>query len=197
MRKIKIIWALVGLLGVVACDEDILDAPDASEQIVIDNKLIDAYIAEKGYDTDAIDTTASGIRVLVLDSGQDPQVNYGDIVSLHLTGRFTDGQRFYTNIDTVAINDDSYDSTRVYAPIVFTHSPGGWALTEAADDTGPYALCNFTGFTKGVTAAMERINIGGKAVILSPSARSLGSGVPAGLSTTEVLIFELYPTHVK
>lgn len=190
------IWLVVGIF--YACDDNLVERLDPEEQRALDNASIDAYIAEKGYNLSDIDTTETGIRVVLLDSGQGPEVDYGDIVSLHLTGRFDEGSIFDTSIDTVAINNDIFDSTRVYSPLIFTHSQEGWALSEVRNvrDERFWYLCSFTGFTHGVTTAMEKINVGGKAVIITPSALSLSTSTLLGISD-EIFIFELYPVHVK
>lgn len=169
-----------------ACREDIVASPvDPDVQLREDLEIISGYMDSLGYEH--VDTTASGVRYVVLDSGSGVSPAYGDIVFYHYTGRLTDGHVFDTSIDTVAQNNDFYDSTRVYSPRLFTYTSNGWPLTT------------IRGFTDGLTAVTGVMKVGGKSVIMIPSGLAYGtnSEYAVGIPNNSVLIFDIYITRVK
>lgn len=134
-RVLKWQLIIVGILGVVlldACGDDgIIEVPTTNEVIEEDLVEIQEYITEKGYSN--VDTTASRVRFIVLDEGNGATIEYNDIVSVHYVGRFLDEEIFDTSIDTVDINNDSFDSLSRYQPFVFTHTQSGWAIETLGD----------------------------------------------------------------
>lgn len=186
----QILALLAGSMTLLmACKEDELIAtPDPRVQRAIDLEIINDYIATQGYDVDPGDTTASGIRFVILDEGNGAPVEYGDIVDNYYVGRFTDQELFDTNIDTVDINNGTFDSLKTYQAQRFTHTETGWAIRQDY----------LAGYVDGITAVLERMNIGGKAEIIIPSGLAYGTSV----STTSplrdaVLVFEIYPVYKR
>ena len=153
-RNLKWQLIIVGLLGVMlldSCGSDTLVEQPSNIQILEEDLIeIQAYIDNKGY-TD-VDTTTSRVRFVVLDEGNGEAIEYNDIVSVHYVGRFLDEEIFDTSIDTVDINNDSFDSLSRYQPFVFTHTESGWALET---------LGFVQGFADGTTASLKQMNVGG------------------------------------
>ena len=187
----KTIFAL--LLGsmtmLMSCNEDdLIVSVDPDVQKTIDVKIINEYITEQGYDFNPGDTTSSGVRFVILEVGNGDPIEYGDIVDNYYAGRFTDRELFDTNIDTVAINNDTYDSLKSYSPQRISHTETGWAIR------GTY----LPGYVDGVTAVFERMNIGGRAEIIIPSGLAYGTNVPTTSPLRNaVLIFEIYPAYKR
>lgn len=170
----------IGFLG--ACgDITVEDPPTLDEQLALDLELIEAYLTEQGY-TD-VDTLESDVHVIILDEGTGDPINESDQVTLHYIGHLLDGEIFDTSLDSVAIKNDSYDSTKNYTPLRFTYSSNGWTL-------GNY----IKGFRQGVAYALGNINVGGSAEIVIPS--YLGFTTNFSLAG-EVVVFRVYPESVK
>lgn len=84
MKK-KLAIILMALIGLVSCEDDVL-------QYQIDDDLIKAYISDND-----IDATkhASGLYYKILKEGdQDNKPNYGSVVSAKYKGYYMDGEVF-------------------------------------------------------------------------------------------------------
>ena len=187
MKDIKLFVALATILLLMSCEEDsVVSLVDPSIQRAEDLAIIEEYIEEKGY-TD-VDTTASGVRYAIIAEGTGKSIEFNDIVQMHYTGKLTDGTLFDTSIDTVAINNGTFDSLRTYNPIRFTYAQGGWTL-------GSYV----EGFKEGVTACLGKMKVGGSASIMIPSSLGYGNSPPfgSGIPSRSVLVFEVYPVSAK
>ncbi|WP_245986493.1 FKBP-type peptidyl-prolyl cis-trans isomerase [Marinoscillum furvescens] len=170
----------IGFLG--ACGEiTVENPPTQDEQLSLDLELIEAYLTEKGYES--VDTLDSKVHVVILDEGTGAPISESDQVTMDYVGHFLDGEVFDTSIDSVAIENDIYDSTKVYQPIRFTYSSNGWTM-------GKY----IKGFQQGTSYALGKINVGGGAEMVIPS--YLGFTTNYALAG-EVVVFRVYPTSVK
>ncbi|MEQ8472797.1 MAG: FKBP-type peptidyl-prolyl cis-trans isomerase [Marinoscillum sp.] len=189
--RIQLLAVLVVIIFLAsACEDDgITTVVTTEDQLALDIVKINDYIAKKGYAN--VDTTSRGVRYVVTNEGNGDTIESGDIVSLHYTGRFTDDVLFDTSIDTVAINNDVYDSTRTYKPIfIFTQSESGWALVSAYPNVRP-------GFSNGVTEALKKIKVGGSARLIIPSTLGYGASSYQGIPPNTILIFDVYPVKVR
>ena len=187
MKNIQLFVGLLAVLMLMSCEEDsVVSLVDPSIQRAEDLAIIEDYIEEKGYTN--VDTTASGVRYAIIEEGTGKSIAFNDIVQIHYAGRLTDGTLFDTSIDTVAINNDSFDSLKTYNPIRFTYAQGGWTL-------GSYV----EGFKEGVTASLGKMKVGGSASIMIPSSLGYGTSPPfgSGIPTRAVLVFEVYPVSAK
>lgn len=168
-------------------DSGIVEVVTTQERYAQDIILINEYIKERGY-TD-VDTTSNGVRFLVTSEGDGDTIESGDIVSLHYTGRLIDDYVFITSIDTTAINNDFYDSTRSYSPSVFTHSETGWALSTFGFSSG---------FVSGISNALPKIKVGGSARLIIPSTVSNNGSRPyQSVPANSILVFDIYPVNVR
>lgn len=189
--KLKLVFALLlASIGVLmSCGEDpIIEPVDPEVQFDNDIASINDYLSEQGYDPESVDTTASGVRYIILEEGSGASISYADIVDNYYVGRFTDKEIFDTNIDTVDINNGTFDSLATYGPQRISHTETGWAIR------GTY----LNGYVDGVTAVYEQMNIGGKAEIIIPSSLAYGTGVATTSPFRDaVLVFEIYPTYKR
>lgn len=178
-------------------DTKILERVTVEEQRALDSVTIAEFITAKGFDHSALDTTASGAVYLVLDEGAGDSIRYNDIVNIYLSIKLTDGTLIRSNIDTVHINHDSYDSTATYSHLVITHTQSGWGLAPPENDF--LGLKGFIGMTEGITAALSKLKTGGRAMVITPSITSLQSTLSGSVnySPGEVMVFDIYPTYVR
>lgn len=189
--RIQILALLVIIISIVSgCgDNEIVTIVSTEDQLALDIVKINDYIAQKGYTN--VDTTSRSVRYVVTNEGSGDTIESGDIVSLHYTGRFLDDEVFDTSIDTVAINNDMYDSARTYRPsFIFTQSESGWAMVNAYP--------NLTlGFSNGVTEGLKKIKRGGSVRLIIPSTLAYGSRGAQGIPPNTVLVFDIYPVRVR
>ena len=192
--RIQIIGLLIfAIAGMIACgDENIIENVDASIQRRIDLEIINDYIADQQYNFQPGDTTASGVRFVILDVGTGDSIFYEDIVDVYYVGRFTNREIFDTNIDTVDINNDTFDSTAAYTAVRFTHTPGGWAIRTKLGSA--FRI----GFYDGITAILDRTRIKGKAEVIIPSDLAFGAAPdPSSPFRDRVLVYEFYPVYKR
>lgn len=190
MKKVfdrKLLLILIGCAVVVACGDDgIVEVPTQNDRIEEDLVKIEEYIQEKGYQN--VDTTKSRVRYVILDEGDGELIEYNDIVTLHFAGRYLDDLLFYTSIDTVDLNNDSYDSTKNYNPVVFTHSASGWAMGQAT---------TVSGFVDGTTRSLDKLRVNGHARIFIPTLLSTGNLNGRSIPTNEPVVYDIYPVKVR
>ncbi|HEY9117633.1 MAG TPA: FKBP-type peptidyl-prolyl cis-trans isomerase [Roseivirga sp.] len=126
MKRVKLLLllAFVALLG---CDSE--EVFDEIQQLTIDRKLIDDYLAENNISATEIGNT--GIRYVINTPGSGPNAQFAESVFAHYTGYFLDGTEF----------DDSTESD----PIDFVIGAGqvvqGWEI-------------GFREFNKGTSATL-------------------------------------------
>lgn len=194
MRNQLAVLILCTLAGLYACNDDgIVSTVDPDIQLEIDLEVIADYIADHGFEQ--VDTTVSGVRYVVLDSGSGPGIELNDIVSFHMVGRLTDGFLFATNLDTADINNGTYDSALFYRPIRYTYTPDGWNIPELVSNYGSLE----SGYREGLSKVMGILRIGGRARLIVPSGLAYASSPPFGFGIPKnaVLVFDIYPTYVR
>ena len=171
----------------VGCnDSGIIELTSSVEQLELDLLEIKEYIQEKGYSN--VDTTESRVRFVILEEGTGETIEPNDIVSFDYAGMLLNDTLFDTSRESIAIEGGLYDSARIYTPYVFTHTESGWALET---------LGFVQGFSDGTTAAMKKMNVGGRARLMIPSGLGYGSSAISSIPSNSVLVFDIYPVKVR
>jgi len=197
MKNIKgqvIAVMMIITASLYSCRQDtIVTSVDPDVQLKADLKVMEAYVNAKGY-TD-VDTTESGVWYVVLDSGSGAEINHNDIVSFFIAGRLTDGFLFATNIDTVDINNGTYDEDLTYNPIIYTYTADGWNIPEIITNFYSYER----GYREGLSKVLGILKVGGRAQIIIPSGLAYSTNPPFGLGIPRnaVLVFDIYPSYVR
>lgn len=194
LASLSIIWALV------ACEDNTTTDPeetvDVEVQQQIDSALIAEYVAKKGYSN--IDTTASGVYFILLDSGNGSSIKPNDIVTFNYIGLLTNDTIFHSNIESVAEAAGVRDTLNLitYNPVIYTHTTDGWNIPPIY--TIEYWSLE-SGYREGVTLAMNKLKIGGKGRIIIPSTLAYKSSIPWFFDIPDyaILIFDIYPTYVR
>ncbi|MFT6868521.1 MAG: hypothetical protein ACJA08_003375 [Cyclobacteriaceae bacterium] len=211
MKGTRSIILFVGIVVITVlshCKKAELFVPfDSSGQYEIDSTALGDYLATSGIDYSLLDTltnkvlvdndTVDRIRTIyaILDQGAGETLELNDIVSYNFNIRTTDDSVRVTNISSVAIAYDLYDSSFVdiYSPLKFTLASSGWtvgalfgSLTSSLSILdGPYVTALAT-----VTAKM---NVGGHAVIFFLSPIYYSSQFPG----TTIYYVEIFPVQVR
>lgn len=98
-----------------------------SEQLAIDEALIDGYLAESNTEAQ---TTDSGLRYMFTKKGNGPNAAPGNEVSIHYAGYLLDGTLFDSSIESVAKANGVYTPGRPYEPLTLQAGSGqviqGW-----------------------------------------------------------------------
>jgi FKBP-type peptidyl-prolyl cis-trans isomerase len=102
MKKvITLILALATICVVSGCDND--DEPfDAAEQLDIDIRLIDEFLANNGLMAEVDEDTQ--LRYIINQQGTGANATTGNTVEVHYTGYFLDGTEFDTSIGRETFN---------------------------------------------------------------------------------------------
>ncbi|MBV6647889.1 MAG: FKBP-type peptidyl-prolyl cis-trans isomerase [Cyclobacteriaceae bacterium] len=184
--KVGVLVSFISLGFAVGCgSDDVLETASQDEQRTEDIALIESYIAEKGF-TD-VDTTSSGVRYVIRETGSGEAIEYGDIVTLDFTGTLTNGEVFRSTVQAVV---DTTDNLTAPNPrLVFTHSQSGWALDVA------YRV--ELGFTEGVTKLLDSLQVGGSGILMIPSDLGFNDFRTAPVPLTSVLVYEISPVKVR
>lgn len=182
---------------------DILTPTDPAIQAAEDSATIVNYLADLGL-SGKDSMLATGVHYVVLDSGDSNAIDESDIVTFHYTGKLLSDTIFDTTIkevadsirsaveaDTVGIDPSSlqlsllftFSASRTYSPIEYTYSGSGWTLISSGF---------IDGFNDGVSASLNKLKVGGSALIVIPSGqayRTQGSGLLIAPNT--VIAFKL------
>ncbi|MEQ8626555.1 FKBP-type peptidyl-prolyl cis-trans isomerase [Ekhidna sp.] len=100
----------------------------AAKQIIIDNEILDNYLAENDIDAQQ---TESGLRYVIMEEGNGPKPEVGQKVSVNYTGWVLNGEYFDSSDKDVAMEKGLYDERREpYQPYTFPLGQGqvikGW-----------------------------------------------------------------------
>jgi len=219
--KLMMLVALGGwMIFFVACQQaELVDPVDPEIQLEEDIAIIEDYLADEGYeDYDTLDTE---VRVVILEEGDGEPIEYNDIVSYNFAGKFTDGNLFDTSIAQLAYDQDTanatvyypetieldenglaqydsidydtdylpiYSSSRNYEPFITTHTPGGWFISQGG---------SIPGFADGTHHVLDRVNIGGRGLILLPSREAYGRSGSGSIAPNTVILFEITPVSTR
>lgn len=176
---------------------------DPAIQAAEDSATIVNYLADLGL-SDVNSVLESGVHYAVLDSGQSNTIDESDIVTFHYTGKLLSDTIFDTTIkeiadsirvlvqeDTIGVDPTliqsslllSFSEDRSYSPIQYTYSASGWTLSTSGF---------IDGFNDGVSASLNGLRVGGKSLIVIPSAEAYGTrGSGALIGPNTVIAFEL------
>ncbi|MEP1035584.1 FKBP-type peptidyl-prolyl cis-trans isomerase [Ekhidna sp.] len=125
----------------------------ASKQIVVDNEILDTYLAENNIEAEK---TESGLRYVITEEGSGSKPEQGQAVSVNYTGWVLNGDYFDSSNKEIAIEKGLYDQRREpYVPYTF---PLGQNQV-----------------IKGWDEAIALLNEGAKARIYVPSTLAYGS----------------------
>ena len=195
----RILFLILSFI-IVSCDTteiyiDVYDpvqaALDSIEQREDDIDLIYSYLQSE--DINYVDTTNSGVFYSIIDEGNNelfPENN--DLVSIHITGYYTNDSIFFTNdsidlvifdtnIKSLAESIGYFDPDKYYSPIVYTYNGLG-SFFPVVSDHGYLALLSDFKLTLG--KALSKISERGRIKILMPSANAYGT---TGNTTSPVI----------
>jgi len=211
MKNLLLALALFSIIMVMSCgDGNVLERTDPEIQAAEDSATIVNYLADLGYEGGEVGVLSTGVRYVILDSGNMESIGEGDIVTFDYIGKLTNDTIFDTTIKEVAdsirmkVTEDTvgkadnevttqinilnaFPESRTYAPLRYTYAASGWTINGQFID----------GFADGASATFRQLKVGGRSLIVIPSAEAYGtqgSGFLIGRNT--VIAFELRPTNV-
>ena len=211
----RILFSLLSFI-IVSCDTteiyiDVYDpvqaALDSIEQREDDIDLIYSYLQSE--DINYVDTTNSGVFYSIIDEGNNelfPENN--DLVSIHITGYYTNDSIFFTNdsidlvifdtnIKSLAESIGYFDPDKYYSPIVYTYNGLG-SFFPVVSDHGYLAL--LSDFKSTLGKALSKISERGRIKILMPSANAYGTtGNTTSLEIPgdAILIFDIHLIQIR
>ncbi|MEM9338267.1 MAG: FKBP-type peptidyl-prolyl cis-trans isomerase [Bacteroidota bacterium] len=196
MRSFFLCIAVFGAFVMGCGDGNIQVVTDPTIQRNQDIQIIEDFLASEGYTAGQIDTTALGVRFVILDSGfidsTEVKIDESDIVEYDFIGRLTDGALFDSSISSVAEGTDVFDAERVYSPFQTVYTESGWYINASQSFL-------ISGFRDGVTNTFSDMAIGGRSLIVMPSDLGYGLAPPIGsiIPQNAVLVFEFRPVRIR
>ncbi|MEM0940862.1 MAG: FKBP-type peptidyl-prolyl cis-trans isomerase [Bacteroidota bacterium] len=193
----------------ISCgDGNVTITTDPAIQAAEDSATIVNYLSDLGYEGDEVNVTESGVRYVILDTGDGDSIDESDIVTFDYIGKLLTDTIFDTSIqeiadsirlavqeDTVGVDAsnlqlsllNTFSESREFEPFEITYSASGW----------PIAGQFIAGFTDGVSATFNKMNTNGSALIVIPSVEAYGT-VGSGLliPPNTVIAFEFFPIEV-
>jgi FKBP-type peptidyl-prolyl cis-trans isomerase len=141
----------------------------ASKQIVIDNEILDNYLAENNINAQQ---TESGLRYVITEEGNGPKPEAGQTVRVNYAGRILSGEYFDTSIESVAKEQEIYREAREYEPFAFPLGQGR--------------------VIKGWDEGIALLNEGSKATLYIPSPLGYGNrGSGPIIKPNSILVFDV------
>ncbi|MEM6642225.1 MAG: FKBP-type peptidyl-prolyl cis-trans isomerase [Bacteroidota bacterium] len=210
MKNFLLVGGLLSAIIWSSCGTNVLERPDPDVQAATDSAIIINYLSDIGLlGQDSM--LENGVHFVILDEGDSLQIEDSDIVTFDFTGKLLNDTIFDTSIqpvgdsilrevqaDTAGITEisntqlallNSFPETRTYSSIEFTYTPSGWTLG---------ANTYIAGFSSGITAALNGLQVGGSALIVIPSRLAYGvQGTGILIPPNTVVAFEIYPVEVK
>ena len=210
MKDVLLVVAIFSACMWSSCGADILAPTDPAIQAAEDSALIVNYIDDLGY-SDIDSALESGVHYVVLDSGAVDPIDESDIVVFDYIGKLLNDTIFDTSIQRIAdsirtsIEQDTlgtgeatstqsallfaFSESKTYQPIEYTYSATGWTLGASGF---------LVGFTDGVSAALNKLKVGGSALIVLPSGQAYGGRNDIFLiPPNTVIAFELRVVSVE
>jgi FKBP-type peptidyl-prolyl cis-trans isomerase len=71
-----------------------------------------------------VEPTASGLYFIPIDTGFGDYAEIGDSITINFEGYYLDGRLLTTNIEAVAVDNDSYNPYEIYEPYAFVLGTG-------------------------------------------------------------------------
>ncbi|MEM6734909.1 MAG: FKBP-type peptidyl-prolyl cis-trans isomerase [Bacteroidota bacterium] len=209
MRSLLLVLGVFSMVMNMSCgDGNVTITTDPAIQAAEDSATIVNYLFDLGYEGDEVNVTESGVRYVILDTGNGDFIDESDIVTFDYIGKLLTDTIFDTSIqeiadsirlavqeDTVGVDAsnvqlsllNTFSESREFEPFEITYSASGWPIE------GQF----IAGFTDGVSATFNKMNINGSALIVIPSAEAYGT-VGSGLliPPNTVISFEFFPIEV-
>ncbi len=124
-------------------------------------------------------STPSGLYYVVLEEGDGPKPEDGQMVLMDYAGYLTDGTLFDSSIEEKAKEGGKYDPRRTYEPYPVQMGPGGQVI-------------------QGWKDAMQLMNVGDKYKLIIPPSLAYGAGGrPPVIPPNSWLIFEVTMVGIK
>lgn len=189
---------LVLLITAGGCSPgEALSEPDLDQQLAEDLQIIDSYVEQRGFSN--VQTTRTGARYVIVETGEGEPIGKGDIFSLNYLGKTDAGIVFNTNIPAVLDSAVSVPSSAEGEPFVMTYSETGWTfnafLRLAGLETSNLSLRG-EGLKDAMAEALGEVRTGAKIVVMLPSEEGFGPAQTQWIDPYSVLIFELYPVEI-
>lgn len=188
----KIIFVIGIWFLYTGCSNDIVRRLTPDQQRAIDLEIIEQYFLENNLGTP--DTTESGARWVILETGFKDTIEYNKIVGVDYIGYATNGNVFETSIREVADTAFVEVFESVLVPQYFTYSETGWTMRDVRL-TNQFAGGAFPGEGLGeaITDAFIKMRLGGKLLVVLPSDQGFESGQSSHFGANAVLVYEIFP----
>lgn len=196
-RKVFYVLVLISCISIVGCGEvNIIEQQTQDEVLTEDLELIEEYRQTEGL-TFVEDSAAFPIQYVILDEGSGEEIEYEDIVILDYNLKLISGELFHTSRLDVAEANDVFIENFPYGPSVSTHTPTGWGVNPLVRLSAPSPNPNAgLGWRIGLTAALNKMNVGGHAVIVVPSNFAQSYNV-LGVPSNSIIIYEVFLLNAK
>lgn len=147
----------------------------AAKQIVIDNEILDNYMAENNIEAEK---TESGLRYVITEEGSGPNAEVGQTVSVAYAGRILDGPYFDTSDESLAKEQGIFNANRpAYEPYTFPLGRGQ--------------------VIKGWDEGIALLNEGAKATLYIPSPLGYGNRGSGTIKPNSILVFDVELVDIK
>lgn len=148
------------------------------QQFTRDTVAIDNFLAEKGIQATKL---PSGIRYVITKQGKGPLAGSSQTVEVNYDGYLLNGTHFDTNVESLAKENDLYDSMRAqmdgYQPMAVTIDQSsvipGWHL------------------------ALKQLNEGAKGTFYIPSKLAYGQRRTGPIAENSILVFDIEMIDIK
>lgn len=154
MKRVSLIVFAI-LIAFTSCEQqDPFGGPvyDFEGNLAKDSLRIEEYLRNNPIAGDII-RDPSGVVIIVQEDGEGTRPGTNTVVYTDYTGSLLDGSIFDTSYETVARDNDIFQESRTYGPLVFTIPPPG----------------NPGNAIQGFNFAFRRLRPQSKAVLLIPS----------------------------
>lgn len=148
------------------------------EQLAKDTVAIDSFLTEKGIEAAKL---PSGIRYVITKKGKGPQPLPEQQVSVNYDGYLLDGTHFDTNVESLAKQNNLYDSSRAQM--------GGYGPMELVIDR--------TSVIPGWHQALKQLSEGAKGTFYIPSTLAYGKRSTGIIKENSILIFDIEMVDIK
>ena len=193
---------LLGLIGLFSCvkSDELVTAADADQVYAEDILEIENYFAEIGIND--FDTTQTGVRYKILETGEGKSVENANDVTLEYTAYLTNGEILSSSLQAVL---DTTELDDLDDPIIFTHTFNGFGLDDLfINRTGGYKT---NGFRDAITTILNNshnndgLKPKGSAIIGIPSALSYvtvsgASFISVAIGVERVVLCQIILTDV-
>jgi FKBP-type peptidyl-prolyl cis-trans isomerase FkpA len=143
--------------------------------MAIDRVKIDTYLANTAIDSLYRIHDPSGVIIIVQEEGEGTRPVSNTVVYTDYIGSLLDGSVFDTSFEAVARENDIFQTSREYTPLVFTIPAPGVAGNTI----------------QGFNFGFRRLRPGSKAVLIIPSPLAYRDDVRDKIPTNSILRFDV------